>query len=158
MFNKSENLINNQVVTEEKRSSANTENIDNVIKPNKTNSFSMQRYIVNVIVRSTFFLFPIPIHQIIHYMQDKQFLSSELNLPLYIDYLYIPLGLAIVVIGTTIGGVLDILLPKQYVIGGKIAVKSFNVGTLSWFEGLGFRVSLDVAASGKGIAVKEERE
>lgn len=160
MFGKSEKQINNQVITDGKGSLAMVDNIYNSIKPEKkdNSSFSIQRYIINVVVRSAFFLLPIPIHEIIHYLQNKQFLSPDLSLPPYIDYLYVPLGLAIVVIGTIIGGILDIILPKEYVIGGKVAVKSFNIGTLSWFEGLGFKVSLDVAASGKGIAVKEERE
>jgi len=54
--------------------------------------------------------------------------------------------------------ILDIALPRKYVIGGKIVAKIFNIGTLSWFEGIRFNVSVDVGASGKGISVKDERE
>ena len=155
MSNQAESPVDEPVVVEEKKVSTNVP----LAKPEEQpSSFSIQRYIINVIVRSVFFLFPIPILGIIHYIQDKQFLPPDLNMPIYMDYLYVPLGLTIVVVGTIIGGILDIVLPSKYVIGGKVAVKSFNIGTLSWFEGLGFKVSLDIASNRKGIAVKEERE
>ena len=71
---------------------------------------------------------------------------------------YVPIGLTILIVGGFIGGVLDIILPKKYVIGGKIATKSFNIGTLSVFEGIESKVEVDVGASGKGIAIKDHRE
>ncbi len=124
----------------------------------KDRSFSIQRYIINVIVRSVFFLLPIPVHKIIFFFQDQQYFPLPMILAPDVNYLYIPLGLSIALIGLLIGGLLDIVMPKQSVVGGRLAVKSFNIGTLSWFEGLRFSVSLDVAASGKGIAVKDTRE
>lgn len=124
----------------------------------KDRSFSIQRYIINVIVRSAFFLLPIPVHKIIFLIQDQQYFPLPMILPPDVNYLYVPLGLSIALVGILIGGLLDIVMPKQSVVGGRLAVKSFNIGTLSWFEGLRFSVSLDVAASGKGIAVKDTRE
>jgi hypothetical protein len=104
MSNQAESPVDNSVVVEEKEVSTNVP----LAKPEEQPSlFSIQRYIINVVVRSVFFLFPIPILGTIHYMQDKQFLSPDLSMPTYIDYLYVPLGLTIVVIGTVIGGILD---------------------------------------------------
>ena len=71
---------------------------------------------------------------------------------------YLPIGLTILIVGGLIGGILDIILPKKYVIGRKIATKSFNLGTLSVFEGMEFKVKVDVGASGKEIAIKDYRE
>jgi len=112
----------NEAMSEKKR-----DNIAEHINKEQSSeeSFSFQRYIVNVIVRFAFF---------------------------------IPLGFSIAVIGLIVGSILDILLPRRYVIGGKIVAKTFNIGTLSWFEGVKFSVSVDVGASGKGISVKDERE
>jgi len=146
------NIIESSVEQEEK--------IDNIVEhinkgQNLEESFSFQRYIINVIVRFAFCFFPIPVHfdslEFIHY------------LPLVFFYLpwefpYLPLGFSIAVTGLIVGGALDILLPRKYVIGGKIVAKTFNIGTLSWFEGIKFSVSVDVGASGKGISVKDERE
>jgi hypothetical protein len=43
------------------------------------------------------------------------------------------------------------------VIGGKIAVKLFNIGTLSWFEGIEFGIKY-IGIKGQGISIKDERE
>jgi hypothetical protein len=110
--------------------------------------------LINIIARLAFFLFPIPIAQILSSAQ-----LSNTDISIFTNYIpYIPLGFSIATLGLLIGGILDILLPRKFIIGGKIVAKSFNIGTLSWFEGIRFSLSVDVGASGKGISVKDERE
>ncbi len=114
------------------------------------NEFSVQRYVLNIFVRSTFFLFPVPLELLknVHFFYPWRNMIPE----------FIPVGLTIFVIGGLVGGILDIILPRKYVIGGKIATKFFNIGTFSFFEGIQFNVKVNVGASGKGIAVKDHRE
>jgi hypothetical protein len=71
-------------------------------------------------------------------------ISDGLKIP---GNLYLPLELSIAAAGLLLGGILDIVLSRRYVIGGKIVAKTFNLGTLSWFEGIRFNVSVDVGAS-----------
>ena len=110
-------------------------------KKRASQKFSIQRFIINIIVRSLFFLYPVPL----------PIVNSHVEMTIYL-----PIGFSILVIGVLIGGILDIFLPRKYVIGGKIATKSFNIGTISFFEGMRFKV--DVGASGKGIALKDPGE
>ena len=108
---------------------------------------SFQRYLLNILVRIVFFLAPIPVPNPFGYSPE---------------YLHLPIGLTIAILGALVGGILDIFLPRESVIGGKIAVKLFNIGTLSWFEGIEFRVKISFGAKfgakGKGISVKDIRE
>jgi hypothetical protein len=57
-----------------------------------------------------------------------------------------------------IGSLLDIILPKNSIIGAKIAIWAFNFSTLTWFEGMEFNVSVNAGFRGKGVSIKEERE
>lgn len=103
------------------------------------------RYGINIVVRLIFFLLPIPISKIIDILHGIGILSYNIRLD------YIPLGITMALVGVVIGGILEIILPSKYLIGGKIAVQSFNMGTLSWFEGLRFSFTLD--SNRKGIAL-----
>jgi len=97
--------------------------------------FSIQRFLINRIVRTAFFLAPaIPIA----------------------DGFFLPIGLTIFVIGGFIGGVLDIMLSRNVMAGGKVMTWAFNVGTLSFFEGIEFNIN--VGTSGKGVSLKDVRE
>jgi len=124
-------------------------NEDAVINENKQRKFSVHRYLVNIVVRMLFFLFPVPLH-----LLDFGYSINEM-LP---DYF--PIGVTILLVGGVIGGVLDILLPQKYVVGGRIALRAFNIATLAWFEAIDFKVkvNVNVDAGGKGIAIKDHRE
>jgi hypothetical protein len=87
------------------------------------------------IVRSLFIFFPA---------------SYFLGIPFFI-----PLGLTIVILGVIIGVIFDILFPSS-VIGGRLVAKAFNTGTLCWFKGIDLRIKIDT--TGKGVAVKDEKE
>ena len=120
--------------------------------PNGANSpkrFSVHRYLVNIVVRMLFFLFPVPLHLLNFGYSINEMIPD-----------YFPIGVTILIVGGVIGGVLDILLPQKYVIGGRIALKAFNIATLAWFEGIAFnvKVKVNVDAGGKGIAIKDHRE
>ena len=110
---------------------------------------SVQRHILTVFVRLLFFVLPIPLFLIDFGYEMNKALPD-----------WIPLGVSILCIGGLIGGVLDILLPQRFLIGGRFAMKAFNIGTLAWFEGINFKVkvNLDVDAGRKGIALKDHRE
>jgi hypothetical protein len=109
-------------------------------------SFSFRRYLLNIIVRFSFFVCPIPVHSI--------FTTLEYRIPSYAPE-YIPFGITFIILGIILGGMLDILL-QESLIGGKIAVSAFNIGTLSKFEDIKFKV--EVGASGKGISIKDKKE
>lgn len=117
----------------------------------KTNSVSVQRYILNLIVRTLFFFGLSPILYLVNYpsipsLQDKSI------------FLLLPYGLIIFVVFGIIGAVLDIVLPKRFLIGGRMAVWAFNFSTLTWFEGMEFNVSVNTGFGGKGVSIKDERE
>lgn len=119
--------------------------------PAKYEPFSIRRYSLNVIVRLLFFLFPIPTYGIFNF-------SSSYGSPFdyRISLEIIPLGIAIIFFGVIIGAIFDILLPKDNLLGGKIAIGAFNLGTLSKFEDIKFNI--EVGASGKGISIKDKKE
>lgn len=126
-------------------------------------SVSVVRHLINIIIRMVFLFAPIKTLYLLKLfelfrLQNSSIYRDFYNFSGYVSY--IPLGLSIVFLGALVGCILDILLPSKYVVGGKIAVKSFNIGTLSWFEGIKFNVKIDVdlESSRKGIAVKDTRE
>ena len=124
----------------------NDNSLNDVNSPKK---FSVHRYLVNIVVRMLFFLFPVPLHLLNFGYSINEMIPD-----------YFPIGVTILIVGGVIGGVLDILLPQKYVIGGRIALKAFNIATLAWFEGIDFnvKVKVNVDAGGKGIAIKDHRE
>lgn len=115
---------------------------------------SIPRYLVNIFVRSLFFFGLLPILLLLEYV----IIPGRIDIWNLNPVLLIPYGLSIFIALGTIGAILDILLPKRYVIGGIIAVKGFNIGTFTWFEGIRFNISVGVDASGKGVSVKDKRE
>lgn len=130
------------------------------LSPDKSTKggYSIINYLVSVGVRILFFLYPIPLNSLYQFIEKYQ-ISITQYIPSIVPTNFIPtslpLGLTILMIGTTLGGILNILFPN-HLIGGKIAVKAFNIGTLYWFKGLGFHLEVD--ATGKGIAVKDQKE
>ena len=84
----------------------------------------------------------------------------------FITYLYynknifflLPYGLIIFIVFGIIGSILDIILPKKYIIGGRMAIWAFNFSTLTWFEGIEFNISVNTGFGGKGVSIKKERE
>ncbi len=117
----------------------------------QTNTVSIQRYILNLVVRTLFFFGLSPIFYLVNYpsipsLQDKSI------------FLLLPYGLIIFVIFGIIGAVLDIVLPKRFLIGGRMAVWAFNFSTLTWFEGMEFNISVNTGFGGKGVSIKDERE
>ncbi len=117
----------------------------------KANFVSAQRYILNLVVRTVFFFGLAPILYLASYpsvpsIQDKSI------------FLLLPYGLIIFVVFGIIGAILDIVLPKRFLIGGRMAVWAFNFSTLTWFEGMEFNVSVNTGFGGKGVSIKDERE
>lgn len=127
------------------------------IEENKNNNraVSIQRYVLNVVVRTLFFFGLSPVF----------YLSSAMDTP-FITYFFqnknifflLPYGLIIFIVFGIIGSILDIILPKKYIIGGRMAIWAFNFSTLTWFEGIEFNISVNTGFGGKGVSIKKERE
>jgi len=73
----------------------------NVDQKDNNESFSFQRYLINIFVRFVFFMFPVPITKIAKILYEKQLISADF---LVSGNLYLPLGLSIAVIGLIVGG------------------------------------------------------
>ena len=97
--------------------------------------YSMINYTMMLVVRLLFIFFPV------NY--------------LFSGSVFIPFGLTIVLFGSIIGVVLDVLFPSS-IIGGRFVAKAFNTGTLCWFKGINLSVKIDT--TGKGVAIKDEKE
>ncbi len=109
------------------------------------NRTSIQRYILNVVVRLLFFFGFSPI---LYFFPNFE-----------VDTLFkLPYGMILFVVLGTLGAILDIFLPKNFVLGGKLVIWAFNFSTLTWFEGLEFSVSVNAGFQGKGVSIKDERE
>ena len=126
---------------------------------NQKRTTSIQRYVLNVIVRTLFFFGLSPVFYLLN-ANDISF--TDYLISAYQNnqniYLLLPYGLIIFIVFGIIGSVLDIILPKKYLIGGKTAIWAFNFSTLTWFEGIEFSVSVNTGFGGKGVSIKEERE
>lgn len=125
-------------------------------KPENTKRMSVMNYLISVSVRTAFFLIPIPINTLLSMLSQKINITIP-TIPFMDNLPGLPLGLSILLIGAILGGVVDILFPHS-VAGGRIAIKSFNIGTLCWFKGIGLSVSLQLDATGKGVAIKDQKE
>jgi len=121
------------------------------------NDISIQRYVLNVIVRLLFFFGVSPILLLYYHnlssLRYFRLFDIKVN-----EFLLLPYGLIIFLLSGIVGSFLDIVLPKSYLIGGKIVVWGFNFSTLTWFEGMEFNVSINAGFRGKGVSIKEGRE